>query len=335
MREIKYLSPSGISRYRKDPEDFYMRYLAHHKLGDEPQTQPMSIGSAFDAYAKSYLHNRLFGKGNDPKYEFHALFEAQVQTQWRDWARIHGLYVFNKYMESGALADLMLELEQAVNVPKFEIEISGVVHHSRDDYSREAKTMEKAGVVLLGKPDVFFINKHGGHTNIDWKVNGYCSKWKKSPTPGYVKIRLDKKGGCHTDCVLKMHNGILINIATTLEMIDVDWATQLSIYAWLSGCAIGHDFIAGIDQIVCSNSGTEFPDIRIAEHRLLVSPSFQFDVFELANDLWDRCHSNHFFRNMSFEDSQARCKLLDESAKSLANETDQTFLEMTQTKRFR
>src|SRR6202040_2572915 len=103
------------------------------------------------------------------------------------------------------------------------------------------------------------------------------------------------------------------------EDVDMTWATQLGIYGWLLGCSIGEDFITGIDQICCAPTGAEFPDLRFAEHRLLISKSFQYSIFELAADIWDRAHSDHFFREMSKEESQARCKMLDEAATALQN----------------
>lgn len=324
-RTLKYLSPTGISRYRNDPESFYLRYLSTISPGEEEQTQAMAIGSAFDAYAKSYIHEKLFGKGNDPKYEFNALFEAQVSSKWRDWAILHGMYVFDKYQRSGALADLVLELQQAVNVPKFEIEIMGVIHGRR-----EPATMVRGGVIFLGKPDVFFINKFGAHVIIDWKVNGYLSNQPISPMPGYVMLRQDvRKTGHHKECVIMLHNGVRINRMMKLEEKNEQWAIQLSIYSWLAGCEVGEQFIAGIDQICCSPNGSEFPDIRIAEHRVLVSEKFQHEIFRLSQDIWERSHSDHFFTELPIEDSKARCKLLDEQSILIASETDELFLEMT------
>lgn len=324
-RRPEYISPSQISCYRKDPEEYYTRYIAVNKSHREPQTQAMSIGSAFDAYAKSYLHQALFGKGNDPKYGFDALFCAQVEEQWRDWAKLHGMYVFDAYRQSGALADLLSELQQAVNAPKFEIDIRGVINDHRESVIDKIEN-----VVLLGKPDVFFINKHAANVILDWKVNGYVSKYKKSPTPGYVRLRGDsKKDGPHTDAKLAIHHGVLINTAQAIHEINIDWGTQLSIYAWLSGCAVGGDYIAGIDQIVCSNNGSEFPDLRFAEHRSTIPSSFQFETFALAKDLWDRINNGHYFREMSIEDSEARCTLLDTQVLELAK-MDDDFLELTQ-----
>lgn len=327
-RTIKYLSPTGISAFRADPEKFYSWYLSGNRTAKDPQTQAMAIGSAFDAYAKSHIHERLFGAGNDPKYSFQALFESQVESQWRDWAKLHGFYVFDKYKDSGALADLMLDLQQAVNVPKFEIEIYGTVQNVR-----EGRTLDTGhdDVTFLGKPDVFFINKHGAHIIIDWKVNGYVSAQAKSPMPGYVRLRLDNnKTGSHPGAKLKVHSGVLINVSSYLEELSTDWATQLTVYAWLLGCGVGGDFIAGIDQICCAPTACQFPELRVAEHRLKVREQFQFDVFKLAQDIWRRAHSGHFFTEMPLAESQARCQILDDQALILAtSQPDELFLEMT------
>src|SRR4051812_6811821 len=96
MREVKYLSYSGMSLYYKDPEAFYVRYLSENRPPREPQNAPMAVGSAFDAYVKSYLYARLVGKG-DPKHEFEFMFESQVEKQCRDVARVDGKAVFEFY----------------------------------------------------------------------------------------------------------------------------------------------------------------------------------------------------------------------------------------------
>lgn len=327
-REFKYISPSGISKFRKDHETFYLHYMAAHAPSREPQTQAMSIGSAFDAYAKSYITEKLFGKGHDPKYEFQTLFETQVDPHWRDWALLHGMYVFEAYQKSGALVDLLVDLQQAVNVPKFEIDVTGVINNQREGLSRVT-----GGITFLGKPDVFYINKHGAHVIIDWKVNGYLSKIAKSPMQGFVRLRGDrKKVGHHPACRLVMHHGTLINGAASMHEFDIDWATQLSIYAWLCGCEVGADFIAGIDQVCCAPTGTEFPDLRFAEHRMRISPMFQHETFDLSMDIWQRSKGDHFFTEYTLEESKARCTMLDEQSKHLET-MDPTFLALTENKK--
>ncbi len=302
---LEYLSPTSLGIYYEDPERFYRQYMSVNKMPRDPQTQPMSIGSAFDAYVKSYLHECLYGKNNDPKFAFDAIFNAQVEEHNRKWARDHGKYCFEQYKSSGALADLMLELSNGSD-QRFEFEVRGTVNGYR-----EGNSVEIAGVTLLGKPDVSFITSEGAHVILDFKVNGYCSK--ASPAPGYVRMRGAGRTnfGHHKNAFPMKENGILINVASTLETIKEDWANQLAIYGWLCGQPVGSDFIVAIDQLACVSSSVGLPTIRVAEHRIKISPEHQMKVFNRCCELWDIVHSDHFFRDMSLEDSIARCQLLD------------------------
>src|SRR5690348_832596 len=128
MRQPRYLSPSALKTFEKSPVEYYLRYLSDQKPPNFPQTQPMAIGSAFDAYVKNFLHERLIGK--DPKYELDTLLEMQVESHNRDWSRLHGLHVFTEYKNSGALADLMLELKGSIGNPRFEFEVQANVAES-------------------------------------------------------------------------------------------------------------------------------------------------------------------------------------------------------------
>lgn len=305
MKNRAYLSPSSISKFydgENGPENYYLYYLADTALEREKQTQPMSIGSAFDAYVKSYLHQELFGKGNDPRFDFEAIFEAQVESHNRDWARIRGKRTFEDYKRSGALLDLYLDLSQAQDSPRFEFEIQGKIEH------------EIGGVVFLGKPDCYYHNKAGHAVVLDFKVNGYCGNGNTSPKPGYVRLRhcdgTVPKSIAHKEAVLKVVNGVTINTAKTLDSVDEGWAAQLSVYAWLLGEPVGGEFIVCIHQLACKYTGG-FPEIRIAEHCSLVSPEFQKEYFRKAAEMWEIVHSDHILRNLSKEESQKRCNMLD------------------------
>ena len=94
MRQPKFLSPSSIGKWNDDREEYYLRYLADNRPPKMAQTLPMSIGSAFDAYTKSYISERLFGKDARPEFNFSAIFEKQVESQNRDWAKKHGKHAF-------------------------------------------------------------------------------------------------------------------------------------------------------------------------------------------------------------------------------------------------
>lgn len=318
MRKVEYLSPTSIATYLKSPDEFYFNYLCENRPPKEPQTQPMSIGSSFDAYVKSYLHENLFGKGNDPKFALDTLFEAQVEPQNRDWAKPNGLHAFKCYKASGALADLMLELQSSVGTPRFELEVRGAINGYREGYSKNL-----AGITFLGKPDVFYINKQGYHVILDFKVNGWLSKRTTSPVPGYIKIReingakLDK----HKDCEIVNFRGNIIN-RNYLEKYEENWARQLAVYAWLCGVEVGLECITAIDQLVCSPSGFEYPFVKIAEHRTRISTDYQWKIFGVAENLWDRIQSGHYFNELSLEDSIKKCEYLDGQAKALRGEVD-------------
>lgn len=320
MRKIQYLSPSSIDQFDKNETEFYLKYLADEKPPRFPQNKAMAAGSVFDAYCKNYLHERLFGKGNDPKYGLDALIETQVEKHLWDWAREQGPYLFGQYQASGALADLFTELSAAQGDIKMEIEVRGTV-----DGQREASTRTIGSVVLLGKPDLTFINKTGAFVVYDWKVSGYDSKNAPSPMQGYLRLRSAGKvnHGQHKKCTPMLVKGVMINIGAMLEEFNVGWARQLAIYGWLCNQPIGSDFIVGIDQIVADKSKPNadgFPSIRVAEHRCCVGRAFQSLVFDRACEIWEIVHSNHIFRDMSFAESAATCEVLEQVAAGLIGE---------------
>lgn len=320
MRKVEYLSPTAIALYYSDPEAYYLKYLSVKRPPREPQNAAMAVGSAFDAYVKAYLHEAIFGKGHDPKFEFTALFEAQVEPQNRKVALEDGGWCFEWYRRLGAVADLLLDLNQSVGKPRFEIDLRGVVSGVR-----EGTTSEIVGVPFNGKPDCFFISKDGAHVILDWKVNGFYSKSAPSPVPGYVKLREDGKlATSHKDCKLETRSGVTVNVAKGLEELDADWARQLTIYSVQTGQEIGSEFIARIEQLVCKAApmGAGKPKIRVASHSLLVSPTYQQKVFDDARRLWEilnpaKPEDFHFFTDLPIEDSRGKCALLEKRAETV------------------
>jgi len=331
MRIPTYLSPSAIAKWETSVEGFYLHYLTDNPPPREQQNQAMAIGSSFDAYVKAFLHEKLFGKSHTDSNRFglRALLEAQVEPQHRDWAKRHGLYAFQVYQSSGALLDLLSDLQAAQKEPRFEFEVKGQV----DGY-REGVMKEMEGVIFLGKPDAAYINRDGKHIILDWKVNGYCSNYATSPKPGYVRLRGmgGRSWGMHKGCSPMEIGGITVNIASTLEHCDEGWARQLAIYGWLCDEPVGSDFIVAIDQLSCKPSGMADipPEIRVAEHRIRIGKEYQFKVFNRAKEIWSIIKSGHIFRQMSEGDSKARCQLLDQQAEELYGpNADSDFLEMT------
>lgn len=290
MRIPDYLSPTSVKLFYSDREAFYLRYLADEREPREPQNCHMAIGSAFDAYAKSYLHEALFGKGADPRYAFDSLFQDQVEPHNRDMALVDGAHAFEEYRKMGCFATMMLELGKAVGEPHFEFTINDTIN----------------GIPLLGKPDIHFLSEKGARVVYDWKVNGYYSSRTKSPMKGYINLMPGNK--THKDCFLLTVNGIMINIGMFLEDGNRDWADQLSIYSWLLGEPVGSEqMIVGIDQ-VCGPKDK----LRFATHRLRISSDHQFDLMMLVEDAWKLITKKHVFDNLSLEESQERCELLDD-----------------------
>lgn len=327
MRQPKFLSPSAIDLFYSNRQEYYLKYLADKRPPRMPQTKPMSIGSAFDAYAKNYIVTNLFDAVPEG-FEFEEIFEAQVETQNRIWAREHGKIAFDQYKQSGALSDLMIELERAQSTPRFEFTVEGEL-----EASNEGITLP---IPLLGKPDIYFVSHVGAHIIVDWKVNGYCSKNGVSPKKGYVKCRdgwtaeqaphSRSHNTMHKDAHPLMVGGLEVNIAQFLEDIDEKWATQLCIYAWLLGEEVGARFIICIEQLACKHGM-----IRVASHRARSGEKFQLGLMMKIFKMWSALRKGHIFDDLSFEENKKKCHQLDQYYKAFegTSKKDKWFTQMT------
>ncbi len=281
---IKFLSPTSISLFNRDIEAFIRKYVFREPR--ESQTQPMAAGSAFDAFIKSCLYERLIGV--DAKFELEAIFESQVEPHNRDWAWETGKNIFTEYEKAGCVQDLLVEMDGRIGDPKFEFRIEEVV----------------GGVPLLGLPDVYFTSREASRVLYDWKVNGVCSPRIKSPAKGYVRLRPGHK--IHKDCHLLTWKGIQINAGMFLEQVDKSWADQLSIYSWLMGESVGStDVVFGIDQI-CG----PIMKLRFASHRLRVTPQYQINLFALIAQIWAQITEDHYFLDLPVDESRERVKCM-------------------------
>lgn len=303
--KIPYLSPSAFKIFEKDREDYYLKYLAPTRAPRFPQTEAMSIGSAFDAFAKAYLYEHFVGDGNE-EYTAENLFLSQVEPHNRTWAREHGEWLFDFYKRTGALDDLVKDLNGCIGHPRFEFKLQGTVRGSH------------GSVVLLGKPDIFFVNREGASVILDFKINGYCSNHPKSPEKGYIKLRDDKQSyGQHKECMPMNEKGVMINVRAPLEMVNKDWAMQCAAYSWLLGEDIGSRTIVGIEQVACKPSGGKHPHCKVASHRAVVTPSWQVDLFRRMVEAWQIINSDWFFRHVDPETSHKMCERLDKRAADL------------------
>lgn len=300
MRIPNYVSPSALAKFEKDPDDFYLKYMAEPRPEREPQSAPASVGSAFDAYVKSQLSSDLFGKPT-----FTELFETQVEPHNRDFAREAGEHCFKSYLTSGAYEELLDMMEGAKEEPQFEFKAN----------------VEIDGVPLLGKPDARFVSRDGVHVVLDWKVNGYCGKYATSPTPGFKLCRdgygWPKPSRSH-DKPHKLYQsmefkGLEIN-SNPLENFSIDWADQLTMYGWMMGELPGDEnVVVCIDQLVAKPNGSK-PLLRIAQHRGRVSSAYQVKLVERLVAMWEAIQSGWLFRDMTEEASRDFCSRLDSVA---------------------
>jgi hypothetical protein len=304
----------------KDAEEFYLRYLATNRPDRLPQERPMAAGSAFDAYVKSALHAAIFGSGTNTQFEFDAIFESQVEPQNRDWAREAGKHIYDCYVFAGAYTDMRCLLENAVEPPRFEFSVEGLIDGK---------------VPFLGKPDCRFVIEPAGvrvHVIHDWKVKGYCSKYGASPSKGYrlcrdgyeSKKQSPSNGTSHKLYLPYEHHGFEINEGY-LETCNDEYADQITAYGWLLGEKPGDEqVVACIDEIVGKYTGEgNKPLLRVANHRARVSREHQMKLLSRVTTCWESITSGHIFRDMSREVSDSRCQVLEDMAVSLrGNGTD-------------
>ncbi|REJ65598.1 MAG: hypothetical protein DWQ31_16800 [Planctomycetota bacterium] len=327
LRKPKYLSHSSLSLWEKDREEFFIRHLAPTKAPKLPQENFMSIGSAFDAYAKSSLHEAIFGAGADPQFGFEAIFEEQVEPHNRDWAREHGKYVFDSYVHTGAYAELLATLLRSREAPRFEFTVTDVVGER---------------VPVTGKPDCRFVHECGVHVILDWKVKGYCSKYGASPSKNYALCRdgydaialgigktkknpegrqSSSHGKQHKNYVPHNHRGLTIH-GGYMEDSNAEHADQLALYGWLLGEVPGDESVVlCIDEIVSKYMGEgQKPLLRVANHRARVRRDYQLKLLDRAVQCWDAIETGHIFTDLSRADSDERCEILSGMSVGLASD---------------
>jgi hypothetical protein len=312
--------------FERDPDEFYVTKLADHQAPRLPQEQPAAVGSAFDAYTKSMLAYALFGRAMSAQFEFPAIFESQVEPKNRDFALKAGKHVFRAYKLCGAYDDLLDLLRKSIEPPRFEFTVNGAIN----------------SVPFTGKPDVRFILDLGqGRIPCiyDWKVRGYCSKYGASPSKGYA-VCLDGFVGKASRSQGKEHamykamdfRGLTIN-SGYMEFCNDEYADQLCLYGWLLGEKIGDEnTVFGIEELCAKFMGEgNPPTLRYARHRGRIKADYQLRLAERVKACWQAITSGHVFADMTREESDARCQVLEETAVGLDgnSELEQWFSKMT------
>lgn len=308
MRKPKMISPSALATFEKDRDEYYLKYMAEPKPERGPQSEPASVGSAFDARVKANLMADLLGKHCGNEYE--ALFEAQVEPHNREFAEQAGLHCYNSYLHCGAYGELRDMMEDAQEEPRFEFDADRTIN----------------GVPIFGKPDCRFVDTNGNHVILDWKVNGYCGNYNTSPAKGYALCRdgvgFDKPsrshGKSHKFFKPLDHNGIEIN-EFYLEAISIDWADQTSMYGWMMGEEPGTEIIVCMEQIVGKPGPGELPLLRIANHRARVSKDYQLTLVKRLEDMWGKVQKGQIFEG-SAEKCAEICRRLDNVAAAVQSD---------------
>lgn len=307
LTKRQYLSPSAVSLWFKNRDEFVLKYLATKRPPRMPQTAPMSVGSAFDAFVKNYIYEELNGPGSaeGTEYEIQLIFNKQVEEQNRSFAYTAGKDCFQQYEACGALSGLMSKLRKASNV-QMEFTARGQVDASSGGvYAPVTYGAKDNPVVILGIPDLCWLSPGGVQPIFDWKVNGYCAKTGASPVAGYVNILGGKKTGAHKDCDLTFHKDIEINGTPNLQEKQPDWATQLCCYGWLTGIPVGETMIVCVDQLCCKPG-----EIRVAQHRCEITRDYQLETLERFQKCWDAIESGWIFDKLTRSESDARCEML-------------------------
>lgn len=293
---LPYLSPTSISIFLNDQEKFYLEYMTGVPR-QHVQTRPMALGSAFDARFKAYLYKELLG--DNPEYSFEALFEKQVTEAQRVAVLGDSQFLWDGYVKSGALADFLTEVNAGLTRSiRFEFKMTQPI------------TIGDKHVVLHGRPDISFIIHHNEPIIVvpDIKVNGYYSKMSPSPIKFYHKARsVNGSYKSHSDYQPGLELPIRYHAGHTLVDCNIEWATQLTIYGWLLGAEVGSRFVQGIEQIVGNGDKLRYASARF----LSPDAAWQHSLYEKCCKIWEIVNSDHFFRELSFDDSRRRCELLD------------------------
>ena len=247
MKTPRSLSYSSMTLWEKNPEEFYLRYLAEHPAPRLPQEPPMAVGSRFRRLRQGRPATTiLFGTAVDPQFAFEAIFESQVEPQCRDFAltagqaRLRRLQAVRRLRRTARAAEAVRRAAP--------LRVQGRWHHCRRCRSPASRT---AASCSTSASDCI-------HCILDWKVRGYCSSMPPARRKGYMLCRdgyqSDKPskshGTQHTNYLAYNHRGLTIN-AGYMEYCNDEYADQLCLYGWLLGEKPGDENVVGmIEEIV-------------------------------------------------------------------------------------
>lgn len=306
LRTPNYLSPSALACAERDMEEYFYRYLCPKDIRPEkpPQTDPMSVGSAFDALVKAELYQDYYGraKAEADGYTRTKLVETQCEEHTLPLSLEIACDVFDQYVETGAYDNLYTFMAQSPVAPRMEFDLVATI----------------GGVPLLGKPDLHFHTEGGCHVIPDFKVSGSCSRHGVSPQQGY-QMALAVGGGRGIDKPHKKYEpGLVCGVPVNRVPMNVTtdyWADQLATYAWALGEDVGSsDFIVRIEQLACRPCPAKDTSgrlrVKCVVHQSTVDPDYQKHLLVRYQRVWEAVTSGHYFQDSTREGSDARVEHL-------------------------
>jgi len=296
-RKPKYLSPSALACWERDPDEYYLRYISPVRKPRDPQTDPMAVGSAFDALVKNKISVDLHGyeATKDTDYALSNLVVDQCEDHTLPEALEIACILFDQYIECGAYGNLIAEIRKSTCDVRMEFTVRETI----------------GGVPLLGKPDLHFNTNLHREVITDWKVSGSVSKAGVSPQQGYMlaldcnNSRTHEKSHKKFDGTLH-ESGLIVNRWKMNESTDY-WADQLATYAWALGHDIGDEsWVARIEQIAVRPGYKA----KCVVHQSTVDSAYQHRLLARYQACWAAVESNHIWTALSKAESVARGDML-------------------------
>ena len=136
MKTPRSLSYSSMTLWEKNPEEFYLRYLAEHPAPRLPQEPPMAVGSAFDAYVKAALNYALSARPCRPSSSSMQSSRARSSRRTGTSPSRPASTSFEAYKLTGAY-DELLKLLRAIRRAAA-IRVQGRWRHCRCSLHRQA-----------------------------------------------------------------------------------------------------------------------------------------------------------------------------------------------------
>jgi hypothetical protein len=282
----KTLSVSSLSMFEKQPYTFYLTRMDENPIPKEPQGLAAGMGSAFDAFIKVFLTEKiesldlkeinkriLSGVYNeDEKVRLEKVnpnlisFEAGVEEQNRALVMNSALVLADKYLKSSfGQGTEWVDLEKHIHFmlqPRVDLAIP-----------------------LFMRLDAVVNLKDYKNIPLDWKVKGFGSLTGASPTPGYCS------GFKENGELLPPH--ALWEKDISMDAIDITWASQLCTYGWGLGHPLGSPFKGIIDCLVYRPTGWRF-----FRYEGWLTEEFQRSLILRFSNCWEKLKSGEFVHSL-------------------------------------